>query len=276
MKKKERNIQPAIPYFTKFPNKYIQSDIQSVFGINRKFYITYILIDRNRSREDFSWITIRKIFDFYGYQTTRNKPQTFMEIIDVLKYMIDQNMIQVKNDLDSIGYNDLIEIKIISENFDCTEKFTKITANQIDTIMSFDSSVSKENILLVFLYVNSYIGCRKQSENTNDDEKPEETNPEAFWRSIQRMSKDIAMAKKTIVDCLAFLTEKHKSHDALLIKYEVGYIPQPGNKPPKNAPNIYVLNQNGYQREIQSAINKMKELYNVDYFIQKEKKTENT
>ena len=32
----------------------------------RNFYITYILIDKYRSYEDYSWITIRKVLDFYA------------------------------------------------------------------------------------------------------------------------------------------------------------------------------------------------------------------
>lgn len=276
MKDEKQTAQHMQQYFVRIPNKYIRNDIQSKFGLSRKFYMIYILIDRYRSVEGFSWITIRKIMNLYGYKTIRKNTKVFVEILDVLKYMIDNQMIQVKGNLDSIGCDDVIEIKIIPSNFDCIEKFTKLNANQIDTILESDCGSNKENILLVFLYIASYIGCRKKNDAENKDDHNIKNNPNAFWRTIQRMSQDLAMSKKTIADCLKFLTEKHELHDALLIKHEVGYIPQPGNKPPKNAPNIYVLNQKGYQREIQLAINKMKELYNVDYFIQKEKKTENT
>ena len=51
-------------YFTRFPNEYIQGDIKTKFGVSRKFYITYILIDKYRSYEDYSWITIRKVLEF--------------------------------------------------------------------------------------------------------------------------------------------------------------------------------------------------------------------
>ena len=73
-------------YFTRFPNKYIQGNIKTQFGVSRKFYITYILIDKYRSYEDYSWITIRKIMEFYGYKTHRNKPKAFREVLDVLEY----------------------------------------------------------------------------------------------------------------------------------------------------------------------------------------------
>ena len=107
----------------------------SKFGISRKFYITYILIDKYRSYEDYSWITIRKVLDFYGYKTHRNKPKAFKEILDVLEYMINNQMIEVKQDLDSLSYDTGIEIKIIPKNFDSTEKFAKLTSSQFDTIM---------------------------------------------------------------------------------------------------------------------------------------------
>ena len=89
-------------YFTRFPNDYVQGNIKTKYGISRKFYITYILIDRYRSYEDFSWITIRKILEFYGYKTTKRKPKAFHDILDVLEYMINNKMNQVKQDLDSI------------------------------------------------------------------------------------------------------------------------------------------------------------------------------
>lgn len=66
-------------YFTRFPNEYIQENIKTKFGVSRKFYITYILIDKYRSYEDYSWITVRKILEFYGYKTTSRKPKAFKE-----------------------------------------------------------------------------------------------------------------------------------------------------------------------------------------------------
>ena len=260
------NTQSTIEYFTRFPNKYIQGNIQKQFGVSRKFYITYILIDRYRSIEDFSWITIRKVLNFYGYKTTKHKPKAFREILDVLEYMVNNKMIEVQQDLDSIGYDTGIEIKIIAENFDHPKKFTKITSTQIDTIMMSDSSINKENLLIAFLYINSYIGCR--GEHSIYTKSPQEC-PEAFWKSIQKMSEDLSMSKKTIGDCINYLIAPTNDNDPLLIKHETGYIPQEDNKPPKQVPNIYVLNKEGCEKEIQWALNKMMEIYKVDHFIKR-------
>ena len=109
-------MQNKTEYFTRFPNKYIQGNIKTQFGVSRKFYITYILIDKYRSYEDYSWITIRKVLEFYGYKTTKHKPKAFYEILDVLEYMINNKMIEVKQDLDSLSYDTGIEIKIIPIN----------------------------------------------------------------------------------------------------------------------------------------------------------------
>lgn len=87
------------------------------------------------TRINYSWITIRKVLEFYGYKTTKRKPKAFQEILDVLEYMINNKMIVVKQDLDSIGYDTGIEIKVIPDNFEARENFSKITSSQLDFIM---------------------------------------------------------------------------------------------------------------------------------------------
>lgn len=252
-------------YFTRFPNKYIQGNIKTKFGVSRKFYITYILIDKYRSYEDYSWITIKKVLEFYGYKTTSRKPKAFKEILDVLEYMINNNMIEIKQDLDSLSYDTGIEIKIIPGNFDCPNKFTKLGSSQFNTIMMADSSLNKENILMAFLYINSYIGCRNKKEDGSEFDNAKD-NPEAFFRSIKSMSEDLAMSKDTINQCINYLTTSSETHDALFIKREVGSIQPDKNKPPRNVPNIYVLNKEGYEQEIEWALNKMLQVYQVDEF----------
>lgn len=259
------NLKNKTEYFTRFPNEYIRGDIKTKFGVSRKFYITYILIDKYRSYEDYSWITIRKILNFYGYKTSKNKPKAVYEILDVLEYMINNKMIKVKQDLDSLSYDTGIEIKIISENFDSTDKFTKLTSSQFDTIMLADSSLNKENILMAFLYINSYIGCRSKKDD-DSEYKNAKDNPEAFFKSIESMSKELSMSKSTINQCINYLTSSSKEHSALLIKKEVGSVQLDKAKSPKNVPNIYVLNKEGYKQEIEWALNKMLEIYDVDEF----------
>ena len=251
-------------YFTRFPNEYIRCNIKKDYGVSRKFYITYILIDKYRSYENYSWITIRKILEFYGYKTTSRKPKAFKEILDVLEYMINNKMIKVSQDLDSLSYDTGIEIEIVPENFDCAEKFTMITTSQLNTIMMADSSLNKENILLAFLYINSYIGCRSKKDDGTEYENAKE-NPEAFFKSLESMAKEISMSKETINQSIDYLVSGEE-HPALLIRKNVGSIPAAKSQPPKNVPNIYVLNKNGYQHEIKWALDKMLEVYGVKNF----------
>lgn len=259
-------MQQKIEYFTRFPNDYIQGNIRTKYGVSRKFYITYILIDKYRSYEDYSWITIRKVMEFYGYKTTKHKPKAFHEILDVLEYMVNNKMIEVKQDLDSIGYDTGIEIKIIPENFDAVDKFSKITSSQLDFIMMNESSINKENILMAFLYINSYIFVRPKNKDNEETMYNPETKPEAFWRSIESMSKELSMSKDTINQCIQYLTSSIGDKEPLLVKKEVGSVQPDPKKPPQNVPNIYVLNKEGYEQEIEWAITKMLEIYHVDSF----------
>lgn len=259
-------MQQKTEYFTRFPNDYIQGNIKTKYGVSRKFYITYILIDKYRSYEDYSWITLRKVLNFYGYKTHKRRPKAVQEILDVLEYMINNKMIEVQQDLDSITYDTGIEIKIISENFDAVDKFSKITSSQLDFIMMSESSINKENILMAFLYINSYIFIRPKNKDNEETMYNPESKPEAFFRSIDSMSKELSMSKDTINQCIYYLTSSIGDKKPLLIKKEVGSVQPDPKKPPKNVPNIYVLNKQGYEQEIEWAISKMLEIYNVDSF----------
>ena len=68
-------------------------------------------------------------------------------------------MIDVFQNLNSLGYNTGIEIKTNPQNFDCLNDFIKNhfrlinnTLNIITAILYANSFLTKENILLVFLY----------------------------------------------------------------------------------------------------------------------------
>ncbi|WP_289286127.1 hypothetical protein [Parablautia intestinalis] len=91
-------------------------------------------------------------------------------------------------------------------------------------------------------------------------------NPEAFFRSIENMAKELSMSKDTINKCIDYLTVPPDDIPALLVKKEVGSIQKDVNKPPRNVPNIYVLNKEGYKQEIEWAMNKMLEVYGVEEF----------
>ena len=243
------------------PNIFIQTKLKKDFGLNKIFIPTYIEINRRRSREDISYFSIGYIVSQCGHKISKNKTKLFYEVIKSLLFLKDNNFIDCDFDPYSVSYNDCIRIKIIKENFDCKEKFTKIYHKDVDYIMAAETSLNRESILIVYAYIISYIGCRK-----NNDGSILSGNPEAFWKSINNMSKDLAMSKDTISQCIDFLTTTpSNSKDALLIKYVVGSTKQE-DKPPQNVPNIYVLNKEGYENEIALALQKMKDIYDVEEF----------
>lgn len=256
-------------YFTRFPNEYIQGNIRTKFGVSRKFYIVYILIDKYRSIEDYSWITIRKVLDFYGYKTHKNKPKAFGEVLDVLEYMVNNKMIEINQDLNSVNYDTGIEIKIVSNNFDYADYFTKFTSDQFNVIMMNESSLNRECLLMAFLYITSYIRCRPRNDDGTEKTSDPSAKPEAFFGSIEKMAKELAMSKDTIMSCIEYFTSSSENRNALLVKREVGSIQPNKDQPPKNVPNIYVLNKEGYKHEIEWAFQKMLELYSVEDFEKK-------
>lgn len=198
--------------------------------------------------------------EFYGYKTNKHKPKTFNEILDILEYMINNKMIEVAQDLDSLSYDTGIEIKINAKNFDCPERFTKLEYYQLDHILTAETSLNKENILMAFLYISSYIGCRKRNEDGSELENPQ-NNPEAFWKSINNMAKDLGMSKSTIYQCIDYLTTYNNDTPPLLIKHNISEFNNEDDF--INLPSIYVLNKKGYKNEIKWAINKMKEIYDI-------------
>lgn len=271
----DHKYQKKPMYFTMIPNEFIQNGIQRKYKLNRVFSIVWILLNRNRTYENTARITIGEIIDLCNYKRIDHKPKIFYEIIKCLLFLETNNYIDMDYfDIYTISYDDCITIRIISDVFDPKENFTKIYNYQFDTIMSYRDSTTKENLISVFLYIASYIGNRVRNEDEGELTDPTE-NPEAFWGTVEKMKEKLSMSKKTILRCLDLLTSSTRGTKPLLIKEEVGYIPQALDKPPIQAPNIYVLHKDGYKKEIQLALNKMKQIYSVDHFIKNIPKTEN-
>ncbi len=261
----KKQYKNTVDYFTKVPNKFIQCNLQKDFGVNRILLIIFCEIDRNRTYEDNSYICIRDLFNKCNYKTVTTKPKIFYEILKCLLFLKENNYIECNFDPYKVSYNDCIKINIIKEVFDMSDSFTKIYGKTMDLIYKSDTKLSKETIITVFLYINSYIGCRKRNEDGSEMPNAKDC-PEAFWRSIESMSKDLSMSKDTINQCIDYLTTYSNIMSPLLIKREVGSVQPDKSKPPKNVPNIYVLNQEGYQQEIEWALNKMLEVYGIDEF----------
>ncbi len=248
-------------YFTRFSNKLIQCNIENDFAINKKFYVVYILIDKYRTQEDFSWITISEVFYYLGFKQSKRKKKQFYDIISCLQFLISRKMIDIHISLDEINYDTGIKIKIIAENFDATENFTMIDSTTFEITMHSKKNISKENLLLVYLYIASYIYIRKKNDGIEHFNDPQ-NKPEAFFKDLGQVSKEIGMSPTTLISCINELVNLE-----ILKKKIVGSIKNNNdNLPPKNVPNIYVLNKDGWEQEITWAENKLKEMYQVDKF----------
>lgn len=247
------------------PNEFVRKDIRKRFGVNRILLIVYILIDRNKSYENKSLISIGKILSTCGYKLQKHKPKIFYEVIKAILFLKANYFIETDFDINTIGYNDFIEIKIIKDNFVPNGSFVRIYSSDFDRIMSLKANTSNENLLLCYLYISSYIPCRKLKEDGSEKFDAKDL-PEAYYKSIDKMASNLSMSKDTINRCLDCLTNNENGNEPLLIKKEVGSIQTDKSKPHQNVPNIYVLNKSGYDREIQWAMDKLLQMYNVDKF----------
>jgi hypothetical protein len=182
-----------------------------------------------------------------------------------LLFLKENYFIETSFDIYGISYNDIISVKIIRQNFDPIGNYTKLYGDDLDRILNIGTTLNKESLLVVFLYIASYIGCRKRQSDGSDYPGAQD-HPEAFWKSLDGMAKELSMSKDTINQSIDYLVTPSDLNAALLIKKEVGSIRADQGKVLKNVPNIYVLNKEGYQQEIQWALDKMCETYRVDEF----------
>lgn len=252
--------------FAKIPNMFIRKNITTEFGLNRIFLVVYMLINKNRTYEDKSHITARQVLAYCGYKESRHKPKIFYEVIKSILFLKENYYIDTDFDMYSSSYNDCININILSDNFDSNKDFTKLYNNEFETLMSIDSKPTKESLLICYLYIKSYIIPRRKNDEGNEVSYNHKNSPEAFYCSIENMAKELSMSKDTINQCIEYLTTTTDTHNALLVKREVGSVKSNKSKPPQNVPNIYVLNKLGYQQEIEWALHKMMKLYEVDGF----------
>lgn len=245
---KRYEYKSTVDHFTRMPNIFIRNSLSKDLGLNRIFLVVYILIDRHRSYENKSYITIGQVLNLCNYKKSNRKPKVFYEIIKSLLFLKENYFINCDFDYYTIDYDECIPIEIITENFDVKDNFTKMYSKDFDQIFDSATTLSMESVLVVYLYIVSFI------DNGSDDTRD---IPRAFWRSIDKTAKELSMAKKTVNQCIDYLIASSENRPALLIKREIGNVQFNQNRPPQNAPNIYVLNKEGYEREIELTLSKL-------------------
>lgn len=240
------------------PNSFIQTKIAEA-GFTPKFYIIYILICRYRTIENFSWLSIAKIFNCLGIKSEKRYRNlaAYKEIISILAKMCECKLIKINQDLNTISYDTGIEIEIISEQFDISNNFTIISTATFDTIMSCKTDVKKDNLLLAYLYVASCIKHRPRKNGKEILHEPWEY-PEAFYMSLKTMSDEIDVSYPVVMACMKCLVDI-----GVLKKKNVGKYKVNG----KNViiPAIYVLNDDGFKKEMQWAYKNVLDLHNIEH-----------
>ena len=120
-------------------------------------------------------------------------------MVDCLNFLQSEKMIKILDNLDNINYDTGIKIKIISKNFDAVDKFTMIDFKTFDKIMNSKANISKEILLLAFLYINSHIYIRKKNEEGLEHFNDYKDKPEAFFRELKQVPKELGISHTTLI-----------------------------------------------------------------------------
>lgn len=222
--------------FIRFPNKYIRNNIKEKYNLKKIFYTVYILINRYRTPENYSWITIEDIYTAGGYSHSNRKTSIYKDIVSVLKYMESQQMINLAEDIGNYHFKDGIKLKINPRKFD-SRYWTAISREEVDIILSSESPIDKNHLLETYLYILSYI----KGDGDN-----------AFYQSIQNMSAETIIYTNLAYKCVNELVrlgllKKYRSNQKVI------------NKNGLYLPNIYVNNNLRSFANITQAINKIEE-----------------
>ena len=244
----EYNGKQVENLFTRMPNCAIQTNIKSEYGVSNIFLLVYHMIDRHRDITNTSYIIPGDILKMLGYKLLPHKPTIFYEIINSLICLKISNYIDFdlsEEDLCKASYSTCIKIYIIEQHFDKNGNFTKLFYSDVDKLLLIhDSTIKKENLLNVFLYVSSCIYKRPKDENNKEIMYNPETKPEVFYKNITLLAPKIGMSRATIFSCLDVLV-KHE----LLKKKEM-------NNNFRYS-NLYALNKPGYEQELEWAAQKI-------------------
>lgn len=249
-------------YFTRIPNDLIQCNPIAELGLNRIIYSVYITIDTNRTIFDKSYIVIGDLLASLGYKVSKDKPLIFNEVVKCILFLRDNKYIRTDFDFKRITYKTMIPMTINAPVFDAIDNFTPIYQKDYETILNYGKSGKDvEHLLHVYLYIASFIIFRDKN---NTSSKYESEHPEAYYKSLDNLLKDTGLSKQTVIAALKYLCIADNNHKNLLVKHKVGCVRI--NSCTKRVPNIYVLNNYHWEKEIDLALRQLKIMYNVIEF----------
>lgn len=228
-------------YFLNIPAEFISAEYLKDNNLTRKFYVTHLMIDYRKSIDYESVISIRMLLDYVGSPEARSWVRIYKEFIHCLTYMVESGMIEILGDTDlsSVKHKDTIVVKINRLKFYGYERFAAITIPHFKAIPNLQTSKKIENVLTVLIFVLSRM-WRKGSKGTYNP------RPEAYYFGHDLICKVCGMNKSTVEECLDALTG---GDHPILVKYT--------RFAKKSARNIYVINKEGYEKEIENALEKI-------------------
>lgn len=226
--------------FTMVPNKLFYNkdeNEKSLFQKHKdyKLFLVMSYLHTNTNRRGKSFFELRHICEKCGVKYDGRKGKSKEQLIEILKFLQKENMLDCNIDIDSIKCGQVVEC-----NYDCFEKdsegnnikFTVIEHRAIDKIMDY-KDISIDKIKLVYYY--SYLVCRmykrEQGKSIYSGGKPEVCYP-----SFVTINKDTKLTDKTIMKYNSILEEMN------LIRIDnLGTYIDRNDKVKKESPNFYTL-----------------------------------
>jgi len=244
--------------FTRVPNSFIRGHSKD---IKKRTILVYIYLDTYRNLNNIVNFSLYHLIRSCGYVSNEKTISINNDFKSILEFLYDNQMIEFLTSFVDIKGNSLSQIKLL-DNFDCVDNFTKITLNETDTLMSKSQNIDKTILFSIYLYMKSFMINRPLTSD-GEEYKNAYERPSSFFGTYNSLINSLGYSKSTIKKCF-----QEFENIGLLKKYETGsyFVTFNGVSKKINAPNIYVLNNDKSDQEIEWTLDKLKQLYNVDKF----------
>lgn len=245
-------------YFARLSNDLIKSSKQSV---DKKLLLTMIYLDRRRSLEDICGLSLYGLATAFGYAASKNSRSSLLSFKNQIISLASNGMIEMLSPIEKLKGDTCFDIKIL-DAFDSVDHFTILTAKEIDTLISSKSSIEKDNLFAIYLYMKSFM-FPHPLDNEGNLFKDAKDKPASFRGTIDSIVLNTGTSIATVNSCIEEIVKLK-----LFKRHETGSYPtiENGKQVERNAPNIYVLNDEDADREIQWSIEKLKTIFKVDSF----------
>ena len=124
----------------------------------KRYVMIYMLLQRYQAVGGRVGISIGEILDLYGYSRGKHKPDAYREILDILRTMQSQEIIQTSDNLDNPTYSTSLIIYYIGVHQNPKSQYTLISTDAFDRIISSNAKkTEKDNLLILYLHAASSV-----------------------------------------------------------------------------------------------------------------------